>query len=56
MDITWEIIPTELDGEVAYVVTNSEDSFFRIFDSQEEAEEIVEACKEIDRKHFREGV
>lgn len=53
MDITWEIIPTELDGEVAYIVTNSEDSFFRIFDSQEEAEEIVEACKEIDRNYFQ---
>lgn len=56
MDITWEIIPTELDGEEVYVVTNSEDSFFRIFSSQEEAEEIVEACKEIDRKYIQEGV
>lgn len=56
MDITWEIIPMELDGEEAYVVTNSEDSFFRIFDSQEEAEEIVKACKEIDRKHLQEAV
>lgn len=56
MDITWEIIPMELDGEEAYVVTNSEDSFFRIFSSQEEAEEIVEACKEIDRNYLREEV
>lgn len=56
MDITWEIIPIDLDGGEAYIVTNSEDSFFRIFDSQEEAEEIVETCKEIDRNYFREEV
>ena len=55
MDITWEIIPIELDGEEAYIVTNSEDSFFHIYDSQEEAEEIVKTCEEIDRKYFLEG-
>lgn len=53
MSISWQIIPTDFEEATVFVVTNDEDSFLGIYDTQEEAEDAVEARKEIDRKIAR---